>query len=494
MKEYKSSILRGLSSDGILFILTILIGFATIPIYLNFITLDELGIYFTMQGIIAVISLADIGLPMYSLKKLSNKNFFNSDELMLYLSSAQIFQYILGCILLILGLIVYYYLNSIIKVNFEYLQSAKNLFLYSWFSIVITVLFGLNASILRSRHELSLVNISIFLILFFSTLLNMVWLYLGHGIEMFGISLLVSTTIVEIYFIYSVYSKHGINILMPTVYQSKYIKDGWDYIKKFQLIRISQASKTSLFTVLLSSYAGHSIVAQYNITNKIPQMIPAFISKIIINIFPSLSELFETNNKDIIRVYYKSIFKIGILITIFSFSAIYSLNELFITLWVGHDKFIGGGVFLFILINFIILILISFSGIIINSSGEFKHTPMISILELFILLFLSNVLFNIYGLIGLFMGYSLSMMVGLIYSYYIINIILNVNLLKWIKEVMQTCFIYILIAIFINLIINNLDMSNIIKFIVLFFMYIGIFGITYYLEFRKLWGVFNERN
>ena len=59
---------------------------------------------------------------------------------------------------------------------------------------------------------------------------------------------------------------------------------------------------------------------------------------------------------------------------------------------------------------------------------------------------------------------------------------------------MQTCFIYILIAIFINLIINNLDMSNIIKFIVLFFMYIGIFGITYYLEFRKLWGVFNERN
>jgi len=295
LKEYKSSILRGLSSDGILFILTILIGFATIPIYLNFITLDELGIYFTMQGIIAVISLADIGLPMYSLKKLSNKNFFNSDELMLYLSSAQIFQYILGCILLILGLIVYYYLNSIIKVNFEYLQSAKNLFLYSWFSIVITVLFGLNASILRSRHELSLVNISIFLILFFSTLLNMVWLYLGHGIEMFGISLLVSTTIVEIYFIYSVYSKHGINILMPTVYQSKYIKDGWDYIKKFQLIRISQASKTSLFTVLLSSYAGHSIVAQYNITNKIPQMIPAFISKIIINIFPSLSELFETN-------------------------------------------------------------------------------------------------------------------------------------------------------------------------------------------------------
>ena len=61
---------------------------------------------------------------------------------------------------------------------------------------------------------------------------------------------------------------------------------------------MAQVSKTSLFTVLLSNYAGQTLVAQYNITNKVPALIPGFISRIIMNLFPSISAHFENEERE----------------------------------------------------------------------------------------------------------------------------------------------------------------------------------------------------
>ena len=183
MQSNKKNIIQGIASDSVIFLLSILISLAVIPIYLKFISLEEFGIYISIQGIIAVISLADIGMPMYSTKKMSNDTFFNSDELKTFLNSAQIFQYLLALALLLLGVSVVFYVDTILDLDAKYSNTSYKLF---WLSVI--VVFGLNHAILKSRHELTYMNVSVFMILLLSSGLNILflWSFVFWFINTFG--------------------------------------------------------------------------------------------------------------------------------------------------------------------------------------------------------------------------------------------------------------------------------------------------------------------
>lgn len=471
----KSNIIQGIASDSVIFVLTIIISLAVIPIYLNFITVEEYGIYIAIQGIVALVSLADIGLPIYTEKKLSNDDFFNSDNLISYLHSAQIFQYILGICLLFIGYVIYLNVDSILNINSEYAILAKELFLFAWYSVVVGVWFGLNHAIVRSRHELKYMNILGFTRFLIVNALTIIFLYFGFSLIWFGVSILIATIIINLILAFKVYKKYRINLFIPHSFSLNYIKDGWTYIKQFQVLRIAQVSKTSLFTVLLSNYGGQQLVAQYNITSKIPQLIPGFVSKIIMNFFPSISSYFETNEKEKLVLYYEKIFKLGVFTILFCLYALFSLNELFIQIWVGIDKYTGFEIFMFILVNFVVMTLISFTGIIIQASGKFKKMPLLAFLEVIVFVVLSYILFQYFGLLGFFIGYSLSILIGLCYSLNLVNHILNVNLGAWIIDGIKNYLILFILMVTSNIIVNYIIDQLLVKLIVLIVLYLIYF-------------------
>ena len=458
----------------------LLLSFAVIPVYLHFISLEEFGIYIAIQGIIAVISLADIGMPMYSIKKMSSDDFFHSDELMPFLNSAQVFQNLLALALLLLGITVSFYVNSILDLNTSYSNISQELFLLFWLSVVIGILFGLNHAILKSRHALKYMNIAVFMILLLSSVLNILFLYFDYGLLSFGVSILSATIIVNIFIILKVYKDYKIKLFIPKEFQKKYIVEGWQYIKQFQLLRIAQVSKTSLFTVLLSNYGGQILVAQYNITNKVPGLIPGFISKIIMNLFPSISAHFENGEREKLIPYFEKVFKLGVFTTLFCLYALFSLNETFVSLWVGTDKFIGFEIFIFILLNFIIMTLISFTGIIIHSSGEFKKMPLIAFIEVVLFVSLSYVGYKFIGINGFFIGYLLAMSLGLIYSLSLVGKIMHISILKWLYDgVYQFIMLFVLMSL-IQIIINYF-----IQDILLVFIYLCLFYFTLFVLLSK---------
>ncbi|MBT5491120.1 lipopolysaccharide biosynthesis protein [bacterium] len=483
MNNNSKHIKKGIYSDSVIFILNILIGFLAIPLYLKFISLEELGLYFSILGLVSVIGLANIGLGMYTEKKISNDNLFYSNDIDLFLSTIQIFQYLLGVVLLGIGFYISYYVADILGLNIHKAEISQQLFMYLWISLVLKVLFVLHHSILRSRHNLVFMNMSLFFISSLTIAFNIIFLYYGYGLQSFGIASITAIIIVNIIIMYKVFINYNLFTMLPTIFIKKYLIEGLNYIKQFQLLAISQISKTSLFTVLLSNYGGQTIVAQYNLTNKIPQMVPLFLSKLVINFFPSLSSHFELNELDKVRNIFKKIFSIGISAIIFFTFSIYFLNELFIELWVGSDKFIGSDIFILILINFIILALISFTGIILQTSGEFKKLPIISILEVLIFIVLSYILFNIYGLIGFFIGYILSMSIGLIYSFFVINRILDINVFEWMYTVIKSSIPLVFLMFIVNTIATNLIDSSLIKFITIFVIFISLFIIKYKKEY-----------
>lgn len=334
------------------------------------------------------------------------------------------------------------------------------------------------------------------MILLLSSGLNILFLFLNYGLLSFGLSILLATIFVNIFIFLKVYKKYKINLFIPKQFHKIYIVEGWQYIKQFQLLRIAQVSKISLFTVLLSNYGGQAFVAQYNITNKVPGLIPGFISKVIMNLFPSISSYFENDEKEKLVSYFEKVFKLGVFATLFCLYALFALNETFIALWVGADKFIGFEIFVFILLNFIIMTLISFTGIIIHSSGEFKKMPLLSFVEVIVFLTLSYILYKAIGINGFFIGYLLSMMIGLVYSLTLVNTILNINIYKWIfdgfKRFVLLLFFMILSEFFISSMIEPLLVKLFLEsivFVVLFLFLSGVYRkinlLRFFIEFYR---------
>ena len=428
-----NKIKKGIASDSIVFILTVSIGFAVVPLYLSYISIVEYGIYVAVQAIVAVVSLADIGLTLYLTKKLSNDKLFKSKNVKTALSSAQIFQYSLAVLLLLLGVLISAFTSKILNVDSDFAIETNLLFLFAWFSVIVSVVFGLNHAILKSRHELQFMNYAIFMILVLSSGLNIVFLHQGFSIKWMGLSLFLSTLIVNLFILFSVYKKYDIFILKIAFFDKHFVKDGWQYVKQFQILRIAQVSKTSLFTILLSSYAGQTLVAQYNVTNKVPGIVPAFISKVVMNFFPRFSSYLERGKIDELQNEYKVIFRYSIFVTVFVGLAIWLANPSFVFMWVGQEIFIDNQIFLVMIITMAVMLLTSFTGLIIQASGDFQLMPHFSMLEVIVFLILSYVLFQLNGVIGFFIGFAISSSIGLLYSFVLVSKIIRMNIFKWLK-------------------------------------------------------------
>jgi O-antigen/teichoic acid export membrane protein len=422
----KSSIVSGIKSDLIIFILKIILGFGTIPVYLYFLDLGEFGFYIAVQSIIALLSLADIGLGQYVVKKLSNKQYYDEHGL-IFLPSIQVFQYLMAGALLIIGIIGFYFVSIFLNVN-ETLKADVNwLFLFSWSAVAIRTTFALIPSILQAKSLLAYLNIMNFLVFVFSIVINILFLSLGYGLSSLGLSLLISNVVVVFIMFIRLNTETTYRFLLPSQFDKTYVFEGWDYIKKFQLLKIAHVAKSSLFVVLLTKFAGAPTVAVYNVTNKMPLIFPELMSKLALNYFTHFASLYERGLMDKLKAEYLKIFNLGLQSTFFILCSLFFLNELFISIWVGSEKFIGGEVFIFILLNIAILLLTSFTGLIIQISGEFKKTPLFAICEVICLLTIASLFFEYYGVKGLVIALFISSFPSFLYSMFVVRKILSLK-------------------------------------------------------------------
>jgi len=490
-KQYKQ-IQSGIKSDLVIFILTILLGFITIPIYLVYLSMEEFGLFIAVQSTIALLALADIGMGTYVVKKLSNNDYYEK-HFKSFLSTMQIFQYLIGLLLLAIGLAIYPIIANILNANAMYSREVNLLFLLSWLSIVVKTWAGLNQAVLRAKHHLAYINIITFTIFLSTVILNIVFLYLGYGLIGLGASLLITTLIANIVMLVKIKKEHQIIFIIPTTYKKIYLLDGWNYVKKLQLLKISQVSKTSMFSILFTNYAGASILAQYNITNKMPLMFPALMSKLSINFFTRFSSLYEQRKINVLRKEYEQLFIFGIKSTIFILLSLLLLNKSFISVWVGEGIFIGNYIFIIMLLNIAVLLLISFTGLIIQISGEFYKMPIMSILEI-ILLWISTYIFYKYlGTIGIVFALLFSSLPTMVYSLYVVKIILNLNysklLVKHLTSILLMIFSIVSVYFFVTLIISNI----IIKLILLSIIFIIIFIYIQLRDFNYTFKSFVEK-
>jgi len=425
----KRAILKGISVDYIGTILTVVVGFVSVPYYLNYISKEEFGLWLAINGVIAMIALVDLATDQLLITITASDNKFYSEEYADYISSIMLVKVIISIILSCFSAILFYFLTSIIDIDIMRQGEAKYVFVIGATVLIAGIFFNTVTTILYARHHYSLVNsfISIFTIL--GTLGTITLLSLGYGIVAFPLSLLV-TAIIQNSILFVIMKRRYPNVRIR-IRNFKFIekKEILGYTANFQILRWMYTLRTQYISIVINNLVGPIYLTQYNLSNRLTQIAPTYAAKLVQPFFPSIADLFQKGEVDKIANLFTRITKLLFRVAVFSGIAILFLNKSFVVLWVGEDKYAGTGVQFFLILYMVIYVAMALFAIIIFASKKFERWVFYAVLEIILTISSSYVLSLSYGLVGIVMGFVLS---SLLTQMYLFKIVLRqLNLSKW---------------------------------------------------------------
>lgn len=449
----RKKILSGISVDYIGSIIATIVGFAVVPFYFNYISTEEFGLWLAIAGLSALITMLDLGTDQYLTTVTASDEKFYAPSYADYLTSILFIKTIVSFLLGVIGVVMYLFLTQLLDIELLYIDEAKIAFLIGVVILVIGGYFSTISTILYARHHYSLINSFVALFAILTSLGTVLLLHFGFGIISFPLSLLI-TTIVQhiILFIYLIKNYPHIRLKIRNFHFIDK-KEIIGYTTTFQILRWVHTLRTQYITIAINNLAGPIYVAQYNLTNKIPQMVPSYAVKIVHPFFPSIADLFHKGDIEKIREIFIKISKVLFRLALFFSIAIYFLNESFVHLWVGNDKFAGSIVVLLLLIYMFVYVSMAAFGIVIYASKKFENWTKWSVVEIVVSVVLSYILSFSYGLFGIVLGFVLGSMVTQFYLFGMVLRQLDIKKATFLDVVLRYSIISNLLTLLFGIVI-----------------------------------------
>lgn len=477
MVDSKKQLQRGLSVDIVIAVLKIALGFIMVPVYLHYLGSEGFGFYLTVQGMVAILSLVDIGMGMYVVKKMSNPEYYRGHALKV-LPSMQVFQYILGAFFVVLGFSVYEFRGYLVSPNIASNEDAVNLFAILWVSVVLKTTFSLLPSMIRAKQYLVFLNVSEFLIILLSFILGTYLLHLGRGMESLGWAFLFINIIFYVIYYLKLRADHKCRFLCPNYFDIQYIKDGALYVKSFILLVVSKVSKSSIFVVLIGSFQGVSSVPMYNITSKMPFVFPELMARFTLNFFSRYSMLYEQGKIVELGNEYRKMLSVSVHLTVFITISLYCLNLDFISGWVGQEYFLGEMEFYLILFSTALLLIESYTGIVLQVTGRFGLMPIIALFEVFFLLLLCYILRG-EGMAGMLFAFAISIVPSFIYLMVKLYEVLSINIFSVWKDAFRKSVFLVLGVLAISFTMGRYFEASLFTVIIEAVLYVVVLSVVH---------------
>lgn len=450
--------------------INLITSFIVLQFYFSYITREDYGIWLAIFGLASMIGLVDIGVDQYYLTIIPNdEKFYNSSfssDLTNYLFS----KLLIIVIFLIVSLFIQKYLFTIISIPNQAKDISENLFMISTILLLFNVFSSTLTTILYGRSDFSLINLVTNVGLFLSNFITLSLLNLNFGLISFPYALLIVSIIQFFVLLIFVLKKY------PHLKFGKVKLHGQlemiRYSFSFQILKWAYLIRTQSLVLILNNLIGPSAVTKYSITNRIPQMVPTYLGKMVMPLFPSYTKLYNENDLLSIRKISLKLFKILSRFGIFSSFGIIIFNQSFITLWMGYDFFAGFINNIIIAVYIFIVSITSGFGIVIYSSKKFEKWPFLSILEIFLTIFLSLFLGKIYGFFGILTGFLIGSMITQLYLSIIALNQLNINLFVLFRNTAYYVFIPNILSIFIGtLLFFTISINSWLTFMLCFLVY-----------------------
>lgn len=454
----KKKIIAGSFIDIFGSVLAAIISFVLIRLYFDVLTKEEYGLWLAINGLASLISLVDLGVDQYFTTVIANDKTFFDSHFNTEFSNSIFIKSVISTLFFIIGVFLFIFLSSIIDINPEYLSVAKITIAVNICYFMFNIFFSSANTILIGRNHFSLVNSITIFSNVISGILTYSLLVSGYGIVSFPISLFV-LALIQFLILAKIINKKYPHIRFGKV-NFKGKRGMINYSFSFQIIKLAHIIRTQYIVIAINNLAGPSFVTIYNMSNKIPSMIPGYFSKIVMPMFPSLS-MFVSNDDykssaNVILKLTKVLFRFAFFFSI----AVYIFNEAFVNLWIGKDKFGGSSIDVWNIIYMFILSAFSGFGIIIYSTKKFEKWTYLAILEIFLVIGLSYLLNHYYGFVGIISGFVLGSIPSQLYLAYISLKQIKLNFTELFKEYISYIIVPNVLSLFIAFLLKYFLVFN----------------------------------
>lgn len=390
-------------------IIITLLGFISRKVLFDSLGDAYLGVNGVLTNILSMLSLVEGGIGTSIVYNLYKPLAENDEEKIIALVQLYKKLYSILCVLVfLLSLAVYPFLDVLMKDK----ESISNLTLVYFIFVARNMLSYLNA------HKWSLINAD----------------QKGYILSRVNLIFNIVTTISKIVILkltknYVLFLMIDLIIfIIQNIYNGLIVNKRYCYIKTNKHYKIDLKVKENLVTnvkalflhnvgkfcvfgtdnILISSFIGLKAAGKYSNYTMVIGQLSSLLNPILTSISASVGNLVATESEE--KTY--EVFEVTYFINFWIFSwcsiFLYNLLEPFIEWWMGKGLLLDKSTFIVILINFYLSGLRTSIGIFKDKAGIFKEDRYVPILEAIINLGSSIILVKYFGLVGIFIGTTIS--------------------------------------------------------------------------------------
>ena len=416
----KNTLLNTIVGVTTLFITTLL-SFVLRTVFIKMLGETYLGVNGLLTNILSMLSLAELGIGSaigFSLYKPLNEN--NKEKIKSLMKYYKKTYYIIGLVVFIFGLVLMPFLGFFMH-DYENIQNLNLIYLLYLINTSYTYLFSYKRTLVASDQKTYKLSIYDTIFRIVIVVLQIAYIvifkdFIGYLIINFIITFLQNLKINSVINKeYPYLKENNIKELTKKKKNKIYIN-----IKGLIFHKVGNYLVNGTDNIIISKFLGLAIVGIYSNYLLIINTVNNFLISIVGSATASFGNLIASSDKNKVYDTFKIYNFIGFWIYGFSAIAFYFLLNPFIDLWLG-EKFLFGTLIVFIVVmNFYFNSMLGVIDNIKSSAGIYHQDRFVPILQSIVNLFFSIYLVVKLGLVGVFIGTSISIIIIFIFKPYFV--------------------------------------------------------------------------
>lgn len=447
--------IKNIATSIISQIVIIILGFVSRKVFIDNLGTEYLGINGLLTNILSMMVLIEGGIGIsivYNLYKPLAEN--NKEQIIALVNLYKKSYRVLALIILIISIFLYPFLNKIMKTD---ISAISIILVYSIFVIknIVSYLNAYKWALINADQKGYILTINNLIFQIVTTISKIIILVLTKNYLLFLLIELIifiiqnfvnTKTIRRIY----PYLNDKVNVSLDSKTKNNINKN----IRAMFLHNIGGYLVFSTDNILISSFINVSTVGLYSNYTMIIGQLSGLLSPVISGIGAGVGNLIATENEEKIYEIFKTTFFISFWIYSFATIFLYNLLEPFINWWIGEGYLLNKFVFLVVLFNFYINGMRSVIGTYKSKAGLFVQDKYMPALEGVVNLVMSLILIKYLGLVGVFLGTTISTLIIPFWNQP--RIVYKELLKKSVSKYFITYLVYLMIMLGVGWITANL--------------------------------------
>ncbi|MBI5700639.1 polysaccharide biosynthesis C-terminal domain-containing protein [Candidatus Saganbacteria bacterium] len=405
-----AELILGIVTSYILFGINFIVNLAMIPLMLHYLGNMRYGLWLTLLSVIGYIGIMDMG-STFTISKYTadTQGSDQNKKLSRLLSTALLIYFGLGLAVLSITIGLSFFIASGFSLSGILASEATVAFVMIGINLALTFIFNVFSGIIFGRKQVVAYNIFNALNILLGFAGTLITLKLGYGLIGVALALLAANVIVSVIRIFFVIKTLPGLSLSIREFEPTLLRQILFFGSMMFILGVGGQIIFNTDNIVIAKFLGLGLVASYAIAFRVNQVAVSFINKLADTFFPFYAELHALGDREKLRIYLFESSQFSAIISFFIFIFMAFWGKTMITLWLGHENFIGRPVFFLLALIVLMSSLVHLPAVVLQGMGKIKSVVGFNIAEAAINLGLSIVLAAQFGVFGVALGTVIAM-------------------------------------------------------------------------------------